>query len=102
MTLNPMEEFMKWRQGANYRNAFLSSTTPRARMDKSIAPSKMLQDAGFVGDHSAAADVLEDINKTLGKASGTFSMKHPKGASVHPVELWQKVKPEVERLRGLA
>ena len=51
---NPMEEFMAAPRPTTVTLSKLDDAA--ARMDKVHSASKMLQDAGFVGDHSAAAD----------------------------------------------
>lgn len=100
--LNPLEEFFKMREAKNYKNAFRELDHFSSKLDKPQTPSSILQEQGFVGGHEKAASTIEGLNKKAGEQIGAnLDEAAAKGATVHPLDLFQSIVPELDRLRSL-
>lgn len=102
MIANPLEEFFKWRQGANYGKAFQKIGEESKDMGKSILPAQILQDQGFVGNSRAAAQAIRTTNKGASKEIGdVLTEASAKGAGVDPWAMLHDAMAKAQELKAM-
>jgi hypothetical protein len=102
MVMNPMEEFFKWRAGANYNKAFEKINEVAKDMRKPLLPGKLLEEQGFQGNAREAAQALHSINKTEGANIGSIlDQSAARGAGVDPWTMLHDAVGKAKELRDM-